>query len=192
VSNDGLFQMGKYLAHLREREPIIQDMVKTFLRQESLYKNVSLELVNSLVAFYPHTVLLYCIACKAERPFHDSIPIKEKIYPVDEKGHNPVTGVYTYDYACTGCGASFMCWVFIHFEANSIQKVGQRPSVADLYSGDLSKYRKILGNKYVEFNRAVGLNAHGVGIGAFVYLRRIFEDLVTEAYAVASQESSTL
>lgn len=35
---------------------------------------------------------------------------------------------------------------------------------------------------YREFNRAIGLVAHGVGIGAFVYLRRIFENLIEEAH----------
>jgi len=46
----------------------------------------------------------------------------------------------------------------------------------------IKKYRKILGDsKYRELHRAIGLSAHGVGIGAFVYLRRIFEGLVEAA-----------
>jgi|SRR5947209_7092732 len=64
-----------------------------------------------------------------------------------------------------------------------ISKIGQYPSIADLYSGELNKYRRILGDeKYREFSRAVGLVSHGVGIGAFVYLRRIFEGLIEEAH----------
>lgn len=34
--------------------------------------------------------------------------------------------------------------------------------------------------------RAVGLAANGVGIGSFVYLRRIFEHLINEAYVKSS------
>jgi len=40
-----------------------------------------------------------------------------------------------------------------------------------------------------ELSRAIGLSAHGVGIGAHVYLRRIFESLVEEAHQGASGES---
>jgi len=73
----------------------------------------------------------------------------------------------------------------------TIQKIGQYPSMADLAAGDLKKYRKVLGkDRLFEFNRAIGLAAHGVGIGAFVYLRRIFESLVREAAELARQDPS--
>ncbi len=73
----------------------------------------------------------------------------------------------------------FFCFRVYHGE---ISKIGQYPSLADLASGDLKKYRKILGNKYGEFSRAIGLYANGIGIGSFVYLRRIFEDLLEQAH----------
>ena len=67
-----------------------------------------------------------------------------------------------------------------------IMKIGQWPSVADLESHDIEKYRKLLGkDRHFEFKRSVGLASHGVGIGAFVYLRRIFESLIEEAYQKA-------
>jgi hypothetical protein len=54
---------------------------------------------------------------------------------------------------------------------------------------EVGKYRTLLGNeKYREFTRAIGLNAHGVGIGAFVYLRRILEDLINAAKTEAARE----
>lgn len=79
----------------------------------------------------------------------------------------------------------FICKVV----GNIIVKIGQFPSLADLQSANLKKYRKILGEeKYREFTRAVGLNAHGIGIGAFVYLRRIFENLIDEAHQEAVKD----
>jgi hypothetical protein len=33
-----------------------------------------------------------------------------------------------------------------------------------------------------ELKRAVGLFSHGIGVGSFVYLRRVFEFLINEAY----------
>jgi hypothetical protein len=69
-------------------------------------------------------------------------------------------------------------------------KIGQHPSVADFSEREIKKYRKVLGEeKYKELNRAVGLTTHGVGIGAFVYLRRIFEGLIEEAHIEASKDA---
>jgi len=69
---------------------------------------------------------------------------------------------------------------------NAIQKIGQFPSIADLQLQNLKKYSKVLGNdRYKEFTKAVGLSAHGIGVGSFVYLRRIFESLVEEAHVSA-------
>ncbi len=45
-----------------------------------------------------------------------------------------------------------------------------------------------MGDQYGELARGIGLFAHGIGIGAFVYLRRIFERFITEAHAAASKE----
>jgi hypothetical protein len=63
-----------------------------------------------------------------------------------------------------------------------LMKVGQLPSVADIVEQKVGKYRKILGDKYVEFTKAIGLSSHGIGIGSYVYLRRIFEKLIQNAY----------
>jgi hypothetical protein len=62
-----------------------------------------------------------------------------------------------------------------------ICKIGQFPSRADLDLPDIRKYEAILGKQFSELHRAIGLNAHGIGIGSFVYLRRILERLVDSA-----------
>ncbi len=68
----------------------------------------------------------------------------------------------------------------------TISKVGQYPSIADFHIGQVRKYSKVLPqDKMREFTKAIGLAANGVGIGSFVYLRRIFEHLVFEALEVA-------
>nr|WKN39640.1 hypothetical protein K4G66_13150 [Tunicatimonas sp. TK19036] len=56
-------------------------------------------------------------------------------------------------------------------------KVGQYPSSADIAVDELERYRKPLGKQHFqEFRKAIGLNAHGVGSGALIYLRRIIEN----------------
>lgn len=64
----------------------------------------------------------------------------------------------------------------------TLMKIGQFPSHSDIANGDLKKFNKVLnGIDRAEFIRANGLAASGVNIGAFVYLRRLFERLITRA-----------
>ena len=66
---------------------------------------------------------------------------------------------------------------------NELFKIGQYPSIADISQPELKKYRNVLSKeKYLEFSRGIGLITHGIGVGSFVYLRRIFEDLIEEAH----------
>jgi hypothetical protein len=81
---------------------------------------------------------------------------------------------------------------FFIFRAHKgiLQKIGQIPSLADLALPDLRKYRQVLGEeRFKELARAIGLTTHGVGVGAFVYLRRIFESLIEGARTEASKDS---
>lgn len=65
---------------------------------------------------------------------------------------------------------------------NKIMKIGQFPSVADLSFPKLKEYRKVMSKTdEKEFKRAIGLFASGIGIGSFVYLRRIFERIISSA-----------
>lgn len=71
----------------------------------------------------------------------------------------------------------------VYLTQNQLFKIGQYPSIADISMPDLRKYREVLSkDKYKELNRGVGLITHGIGVGAFVYLRRIFEDLIEESH----------
>jgi hypothetical protein len=79
---------------------------------------------------------------------------------------------------------------FFLMEGGHIQKIGQHPSVADFQIPYAARYRKILGEeRYKEFTKGLGLAAHGVGIGSFVYLRRIFENLIEEAHTAAQHDT---
>ncbi|MET3605371.1 hypothetical protein ABIC99_003200 [Sphaerotilus sulfidivorans] len=72
----------------------------------------------------------------------------------------------------------------------SIQKIGQQPSYGDLHILQVKKYSHVLSKAQLgELTRAIGLASHDVGVGAYVYLRRIFENLVEEAHIVAQRDS---
>jgi hypothetical protein len=65
----------------------------------------------------------------------------------------------------------------------NVTKFGQIPSLADIANDEAAIYRSVL-NKTdsAELHKAIGLAANGVGIGSFVYLRRIFERLVKNRF----------
>jgi hypothetical protein len=127
---------------------------------------------NNFIGYLPHEAGFPGEACShrqlaAMEPFI----IAERIFPVS--------------FACTRNPAHKM-YFFVRVGKDVIAKAGQWPSIADLKTPAIRKYRKVLGEEgFKELSRAVGLHAHGVGIGAFVYLRRIFEDLIEEGHAKA-------
>lgn len=72
---------------------------------------------------------------------------------------------------------------FVIYKDNEIVfKVGQFPSLADLQFSEIGKkYDKVLPQEDLKnLKKAIGLVAHGAGAGSFVYLRRIFENLILE------------
>lgn len=69
-----------------------------------------------------------------------------------------------------------------------IKKIGQNPSVADIDVLEFNKFRKILPNdKLLDLKRSVGLASHGIGVGSFVYLRRVFEYLLMSSFDEAER-----
>ncbi|WP_201017851.1 short-chain dehydrogenase [Pseudomonas cichorii] len=71
-------------------------------------------------------------------------------------------------------------------ETDGIEKIGQYPSMADSASYNVKKYAKILAKEdFSGFKTALGLASHGIGAGALIYLRRVFESLIAEAYSFA-------
>lgn len=74
-------------------------------------------------------------------------------------------------------------------EKHYIMKVGQYPTIADMHKSQIKQYKSVLSEEEMkEFTRAIGLAANGVGIGAFVYLRRIFENQIEEAFNKALEK----
>ncbi len=116
-----------------------------------------------------------------------------------EKKNLPSTGLISISASCTrgvdetynsGC-RSPLCVIF-HKDYDCAQKVGQRPSAADLVFGSLDEAfdKELDADRRHELGTAIGLHAHGVGIGSFVYLRRLFEALLEEAHAQAKSAPS--
>ena len=70
---------------------------------------------------------------------------------------------------------------------NSMMKIGQYPSVADMTFPELDAYKHVVSKEdRKELGTAIGLFASGVGAGSYVYLRRILERLVYQAKETAA------
>lgn len=109
----------------------------------------------------------------------------EDVHPIIEQG-----GVVHLELQCKRSGDHFHFLVYWNPDKNTLTKVGQFPSYADIHRHDTTKYNSVLDeDKMNEFVRAIGLHASGVGIGAFVYLRRIFEYLIRDAYNALAQNT---
>lgn len=105
----------------------------------------------------------------------------------DELYRGRLAGVWTLLVRCLRTNEEYAVFVYFDDLQSTFQKIGQYPSIADLHISKIKQYDKILGKeKLKEFTKAIGLAANGVGIGSFVYLRRIFEGLLEEAHQKAS------
>lgn len=126
----------------------------------------------------------YCHGCGRHSVFNR---LGEPKYREHHHHHNYMFVLW---FSCSRDQSHRSCFVFLS-NKGVLQKIGQYPSLADLGIPDLQKYRMALGQEsFRDLARAVGLASHGIGVGAFVYLRRIFEGLIEKARQVASKDQS--
>lgn len=88
---------------------------------------------------------------------------------------------------CPGypCGAGlYVCFLRAK---DQVTKIGQHPSKATVDFGTLDPAFSELTSEFrAEIGKAVGLRSHGIGVGSFVYLRRVFEALLEQARVKAA------
>ena len=165
----------------------------TFALQTPLYEVFSLkELMNSsdINAIYIYLeslrrpsepIDIYCIECNKQSTFRlsDTFKLEYNRSGYISSGENEI---FMVELSCTREPKHKLYFIFKVFNA-SIIKIGQHQSIADIDIEFIKKYKKVLSNdRFNEFSKAIGLVTHGIGIGSFVYLRRIFEGLIYEAY----------
>ena len=101
----------------------------------------------------------------------------------------PQSGVFIVTFKCRRIESHTLTF-YVLCSHRQMQKIGQYPSLATLNLYDVQNYAGVLEKeKFREFTKAIGLAAHGVGVGSFVYLRRIFETLVEEAHRDAAVQT---
>ena len=138
------------------------------------------------VIFYTGPLDTYCPECGSHSIFRRYLP------PSTPRFHSAWEEISRRDVelTCTRDGDHKLLFLLrIDKEERTIQKIGQYPSIADLNMHDVKKYAGVLEKTaFRELTKAIGLAAHGVGVGSFVYLRRIFEGLVEGAHQAAKND----
>lgn len=116
----------------------------------------------------------------------------DSTFRIDERidpSNVPSQGTRTVCFECTRYRDYMYVMVYFDRVNGFIEKVGQYPSVADIHIAQVKQYKKVLGDSYIkDFTKAIGLAANGIGTGSFVYLRRVFEHLVSEIAEEGIQE----
>lgn len=95
------------------------------------------------------------------------------------------TRVIKFEYICSMDSEHHLDFIVLTTD-NSMMKIGQYPTVADLMFPELDEYKHVISKEdRKELGTAIGLFASGVGAGSYVYLRRILERLVYQAKKTA-------
>lgn len=162
-----------------------QFFIETPLYEIVTYADEDLEFGRKL-RYFDATFDSYCPHCNSHTIFERYWHYHKKIsYEADSWVD---CGLFPIEVECKRNKNHKLLFIF-HADGQTIQKIGQMPSIADLNLFDVKKYSKVLDKKYFqEFTKAIGLVSHGVGVGSFVYLRRIFEFLIEEAHTIAVAE----
>ncbi|MCH7954372.1 MAG: short-chain dehydrogenase [Candidatus Marinimicrobia bacterium] len=169
-------------------------MPKAFVLEMPLY--LKFDLSDRRIAgkifwnlMHEETIDAYCVKCKKDGIFRPSEENVDNVhYSNLDDFANHKSGLIEIIYECARESSHIYHTYFI-IEGKIIQKIGQFPSIADFQIPQVEKYRKVLGKEQLkEFTVAIGLKAHGVGIGSFVYIRRIFENLIDQAHNLAKSE----
>lgn len=132
--------------------------------------------------YFDDCIDTYCLECRSDSVFRT---------PAKGQGFHTVEDllsdrVFAQQFSCVRSQEHKVLF-FFRVVNGKVSKIGQSPSLADMVIPELQPYRALLGDKYGELARALGLVSHGIGIGAFVYLRRVLEFLVESAHKEAGK-----
>lgn len=159
--------------------------MKEFAFETPLYTKKDLPddlgLKGILAGYYSGKVDGYCPQCGKETTFsfRSYYSVRKDILNkkiLEDVGYNKLEMVCSRDSV-----HKIKYWYIL--EKLTVEKVGQYPSLADIANDEAATYRSVLTkDNSNELHKAIGLAAHGVGIGSFVYLRRIFERIINERF----------
>ena len=126
----------------------------------------------------------YCVNCKRETTFRvasKELPTRGMSSPRYGSAQANPPGLFAVHATCQ---RDWTVYSYILAAAGGrVTKIGQWPSLADIAFGELKSIDKSLDPiDRMELGKALGLFSHDFAIGAFAYLRRVFERMIARAY----------
>lgn len=173
-----------------ERHPV-DEVVDLFLKRP-LYAKIEgdAEFIKAVEAVFEGTTVAnydsYCRECDQITPW----TVRRVIPRISGGGTPGISARYTDPVPPSIRAVNAVCLrrqnhvqtYIVHVKGLTVQKIGQRPSMGDLAHGELRAIPGIQKQDRTELGRALGLFAHDTPLGAFVYLRRVFERMITRAH----------
>lgn len=124
----------------------------------------------------------YCPHCRQMRTFDRANGSQTPDWIAAHGPEGESADLDSISWKCTRHGNHRLIFEF-HIYKGRLQKIGQWPSFADIALDESKDYSKLLTKQdAAEFHKAIGLAAHNVGIGSYVYLRRIFERIIVNRF----------
>lgn len=187
-----------------EPESIYNDeSLRTIVFEQGLYKFNPIKTTHDkkiIMNFFSKdiSVNLFCVSCKSQNTFkipkpvsfngicnYDNSYVELNGYSKNDKINNDYDqfkGTKNFVFQCQINCSHTIIYTFL-FENDYFVKIGQFPSNDMLLGEDLKKYRSLLSEeKYMELKKSNTLHFSGHNVGAFTYLRRIFEYIVNQKY----------
>lgn len=192
-------------AHSKKRQKMSNSTFMQKLMEAPLYEKIQLDTEGANTIYYylnaqdhdKMAIDLYCPLCKQISTFN---PSKEGQMQcsygrtTSERFFNNYITFGIIHYRCSREPLHYFCTQIMYEENKNkkeqfITKIGQYPAKAEIEFPEFNKFSKILPkDKLADLKRSAGLASHGIGAGSFVYLRRVFEHLINEAYNIALNE----
>ncbi len=137
--------------------------------------------LNSIVGDGRENIDGFCPYCHQSTPFFILGANRSDVGTRTVEGLNDMRFIHSTELKCTR--RNHAIHIYLYVKGLTIQKIGQYPSLADIANDESKTYKSVLEEQDSrELHKAIGLAAHGVGIGSFVYFRRIFERLIRRRF----------
>jgi hypothetical protein len=143
------------------------------------------------ILFTQNSIDCFCLECNSDSVFtaqenfltRNALPghnIHRPITSFSEWGVDllKISNIFSKNFTCSRNNNHILYFETLIL-AGFMQKIGQFPSSADLNVSKIKQFKRVLGKDFFkEYSTSLGLFAHGVGVGSFVYLRRIVENFI--------------
>jgi len=147
------------------------------------YYNLNHEIIN-----FNERINYYCTECGEKRIFAPDKIVTFNNYEITNDNFNklfPHSNLFYKTYRCSANHEHQIQFGFLVYK-NEIIKIAEYPSKYDTVVDSFNNYKKILSQeKLTELAKASQLEAFGYSIAAFLYYRRIFENIIFETFKIA-------